>query len=99
MDAALASGAMAYLVDDWILDRYSQLEPDLIDLGGQDAIHAATILRQYWRLGDKPIENMVHLLESRGIRVFSLSENTKEVDAFSVWRDEDRKSTRLNSSH
>src|SRR3546814_18887947 len=31
---------------------------------------------------------MVHLLESRGIRVFSLSENTKEVDAFSVWRDD-----------
>src|SRR3546814_18571946 len=88
MDAALASGARAYLVDHWILDRYSQLEPDLIDLGGQDAIHAAAILRQYWRLGDKPIENMVHFLESRGIRVFSLSENTKEVDAFSVWRDD-----------
>ena len=31
---------------------------------------------------------MVHLLEAKGIRVFSLAENTKDVDAFSVWRDD-----------
>ncbi len=30
---------------------------------------------------------MIRLLESKGIRVFSLSENTKNVDAFSCWRD------------
>jgi Zn-dependent peptidase ImmA (M78 family) len=29
---------------------------------------------------------MVHLLESKGIRVFSLAENCAEVDAYSVWR-------------
>jgi Zn-dependent peptidase ImmA (M78 family) len=29
---------------------------------------------------------MVHLLESKGVRVFALSENTKSVDAFSLWR-------------
>ncbi len=27
-----------------------------------------------------------HLLESRGVRVFSLAENCAEVDAYSVWR-------------
>ena len=55
---------------------------------GVDPHTAATILRQHWRLGDKPIANIVHLLEAKGIRVFSLAENTKEVDAFSLWRDD-----------
>jgi len=31
---------------------------------------------------------MVKLLESKGVRVFSLSENTKAVDAFSCWRND-----------
>lgn len=91
MDAALASGAMAYLFDDWVWkqDRFVSVEPDLPDLSGGIAPDvAAQILRQQWRLGEKPIENMVHLLEAKGIRVFSLAENTKDVDAFSVWRDD-----------
>jgi Zn-dependent peptidase ImmA (M78 family) len=88
MDAALASGAMAYLFDDWVSEKYGRTEPDLLDLGLQDPIAAAKLLRQHWRLGDKPIENMVHLLEAKGIRVYSLAENTKDVDAFSVWRDD-----------
>ena len=29
---------------------------------------------------------MIHLLESKGVRVFSLAENAVEVDAYSVWR-------------
>lgn len=90
MDAALASGTLAYLFDDWVWDeqKYDRIEPDLPDLGGVAPDTAARILRQQWRLGDKPIENMVHLLEAKGIRVFSLAENTKDVDAFSVWRDD-----------
>ena len=48
---------------------------------------AAMLMRQHWRLGDKPIKNMVHLLEANAVRVFSLAENTKAVDAFSLWRD------------
>src|ERR1700742_2303507 len=31
---------------------------------------------------------MIKLLESKGVRVFSLAENTKTVDAFSSWRNE-----------
>lgn len=89
MRAALASGSMAYLLDDWVCNDYSRVALDLPDLGGGIAPDAAAqILRQQWRLGDKPIENMVHLLEAKGIRVFSLAENTKDVDAFSVWRDD-----------
>ncbi len=89
MDAALASGALAYVFDDLISQRYNQIEVDLPDFKeGIAPDIGAKLLRQQWRLGDKPIENMVHLLEARGIRVFSLAENTKDVDAFSVWRDD-----------
>src|SRR3546814_12222026 len=35
MDADIASGALASLVDDWVLDRNSQIETDLIKLCGQ----------------------------------------------------------------
>ena len=31
---------------------------------------------------------MIKLLESKGVRVFSLAENTKNVDAFSCWRND-----------
>jgi Zn-dependent peptidase ImmA (M78 family) len=46
---------------------------------------AADTLRRMWGLGELPIRNMVHLLESKGVRVFSLSIDAKEVDAFSAW--------------
>jgi Zn-dependent peptidase ImmA (M78 family) len=88
MDAALASGAIAFMLDDWIAKAYNRPEPHLLDLQAVDPHMAATLLRQHWRLGDKPIANMIHLLEANGVRVFSLAENTKEVDAFSLWRDD-----------
>lgn len=88
MDAALASGAVAYLLDDWITNEFNRPEPQLLDLPHEKPAAAAGLLRQFWCLGDKPIKNMVHLLEANGVRVFSLSENTKEVDAFSLWRDD-----------
>ena len=88
MDAALASGAIAFLLDDWIAKSYNRPEPDLLDLQGVDSHTAAMLIRQHWRLGEKPIGNMIHLLEAKGIRVFSLAENTKDVDAFSLWRDD-----------
>jgi Zn-dependent peptidase ImmA (M78 family) len=37
-------------------------------------------------MGTKPIEHMIKLLESKGVRVFSLAEQHKHVDAFSCWR-------------
>lgn len=88
MDAALASGAIAFMLDDWIASQFFRPEPDLLDLQHEDPKTAAMLVRQHWRLGAKPIENMVHLLEGKGIRVFSLAENTKDVDAFSLWRDD-----------
>lgn len=88
MDAALASGAVAFLLDDWLTKQYLRPEPDVLDLQHESPETAAMLLRQHWGLGHKPIANMVHLLETKGVRVFSLAENTKEVDAFSLWRDD-----------
>jgi Zn-dependent peptidase ImmA (M78 family) len=48
---------------------------------------AAHMVRSEWQLGVLPVKNMVHLLEAKGVRVFSLAENTREVNAFSAWRD------------
>lgn len=46
----------------------------------------AVQLRDHWGLGRGPIPNLVSLLESRGIFVFPLPDNSYEdVDAFSVW--------------
>lgn len=42
-------------------------------------------MRMQWGLGHAPIRNMIHLLESKGIRVFSLAEESRDVDAFCSW--------------
>lgn len=47
---------------------------------------AAEMLRAHWGLGEAPIKNMIALLESKGVRVFSLAIDAKEVDAFSMWK-------------
>ena len=88
-DAALASGAFAFLFSDWVSTRFNLPDNALVDLSAHtDPETAAYILRQEWGLGQQPIPDMVKLLESKGVRVFSLAENTRTVDAFSCWRDD-----------
>lgn len=87
-DAALAAGAIGFLISDWIEGRFQLPEICVPDLGLYEPDTAAISLRQAWGLGNEPVSNMVHLLESKGVRVFSLAENSKRVNAFSLWRDE-----------
>lgn len=88
-EAALAAGSIAFVVCDWIEQRFNLPAADFIDASFErDPESAARSLRQAWGLGEQPIPNMIKLLESRGVRVFSLAENTKNVDAFSCWRGE-----------
>lgn len=47
---------------------------------------AAEMLRAHWGIGITPVKNMIALLESKGVRVFSLAIDSKEVDAFSMWK-------------
>ena len=86
-DAALSSGSLAYLVSDWVSENFNLPAIDLIDLSYERRPNiAARTLREHWGLGEKPISNVIKLLESKGVRVFSLAEDTKNVDAFSCWR-------------
>ncbi len=86
-DAALASGALAYTLADWVDERFNLPKPSLMDMSHEaDPAAAARSLRQFWGLGERPISSMIKLLESKGVRVFSLAENTRNVDAFSCWR-------------
>lgn len=86
-DAALSAGAIAYMFHDWIAERFNLPEGEIPEVR-EDATPegAARIVRAQWGLGEQPISNMVRLLESKGVRVFSLCEDTKNVDAFSCWR-------------
>jgi Zn-dependent peptidase ImmA (M78 family)/DNA-binding XRE family transcriptional regulator len=94
---ALAAGNIALLLNEWIEQRFDLPQPDLPDLGrehefsitgtGQEQSPeaAAEALRHHWRMGELPVKSMIYLLESKGVRVFSLAIDAKEVDAFSLW--------------
>lgn len=89
-DAALSAGILAFELLDWVKERFDLPRPDLINLGHErDPAKAARLVRQHWAIGEKPIGHMIKLLETKGIRVFSLSEDTKNVDAFSCWHGDD----------
>ncbi len=86
-DAALSSASLAYEISDWVNKSFKLPDPDIIDMSHErDPSKAARIVRQYWSIGERPMGNMVHFLETKGVRIFSLTENTRNVDAFSVWR-------------
>lgn len=90
-DAALSAGTLALEFNHWLEGRFNLRTPNVLDCSNEnfsDPESAAQLLREYWNLGELSISNMVHLLESHGVRVFSLSENCLEVDAFSFWLDE-----------
>ena len=87
-DASLAAGSLGVALYDWIGEKFNLPEPDLIDLSKErdKPENAARMLRQHWQLGDRPVGNMLKLMESKGIRILSLSEDTRNVDAYSFWR-------------
>lgn len=69
---------------------HADLPPDAFEgyaalRAAQDPEAAADMLRAQWGLGEQPIKNIAGLLESKGVRIFSLAIDAKEVDAFSMW--------------
>lgn len=87
-DAALTAGSIGFLLSDWVDDHFNLPDVQVPDLRDFEPGYAARVLREEWSLGELPISNMIHLLESKGVRVFSLAENTKKVNAFSLWRNQ-----------
>lgn len=85
-DMALSQAALGVYFSQWLEQKLELPEADIPDLGRQpDPEAAAETLRSEWKLGVLSIRNMVHLLESKGVRVFSLAVDAREVDAFSMW--------------
>lgn len=87
-NTALGAGVTAFLLNDWIEERFRLPQADLPDLADLSPEDAAASLRRIWGLGESPIGNLIHLLEAKGIRIYSLAIEAKEVDAFSVWHQE-----------
>lgn len=85
-DSALASGSLGFLAFDWMEKNFNLPECDLEDLNHETPESAARALRERWLIGERPIANMIKLLEAKGVRVCSLAENARTVDAFSMWR-------------
>jgi Zn-dependent peptidase ImmA (M78 family)/DNA-binding XRE family transcriptional regulator len=89
--AEIAAG----VVSPAVRSRFKLPELNLPSLGSHSPEEAAKILRDMWKLGQAPISNMVHLLESKGIEVYWLNEPVKDLDAWSFRRD-DRAFVALN---
>jgi Zn-dependent peptidase ImmA (M78 family)/DNA-binding XRE family transcriptional regulator len=87
-DAAMAAGALAFEFDDWVSGEYQLPTHSLPQTENLSPPEAAAFLRARWGIGVRPIGNMINLLESRGLRVFSLAEETRHLDAYSLWRND-----------
>jgi len=85
-NAVLAAGTLAMDLTERLETRYRLPPADLPDLREDSPEAAAATLRTRWGLGERPIKNMLHLLEAHGVRVFSLVDDCREIDAFSLWR-------------
>lgn len=69
-------------------NRFTLPPVNVPDLMSHSPENAASILRSQWNLGNGPITNMVHLLESQGVHAFWLQHGDLKMDAISLWRDE-----------
>ena len=85
-DMALSQVALCLVLNSWLSKKFDLPKPQLPDLSRiTDPEAAAEYVRRDWGLGSLSIRNMIHLLEAKGVRVFSLSVDAREVDAFSLW--------------
>ena len=86
-NSAMAAGAVAFMFDDFITGEYTLPDHTLIpEVKSVSPAKAALTLRSNWGIGFRPIGNLLNLLEANGIRVFSLVEETRHLDAYSLWR-------------
>src|SRR5258707_12341668 len=86
-DMALSQGTIALYLNKWLEERFELPSVDVPNLSDERSPEAAAeALRHHWGIGELPISNMIHLLEAKGVRIFSLSIDAHEVDAFSMWK-------------
>lgn len=88
----IAAGAMLERVIDHV-DQYVELpyeqlsrnQHTLVEHSLDEIEEIAAAVRRDWGLGLGPISNVVQLLETKGVFVFQLLNDCREVDAFSFW--------------
>jgi Zn-dependent peptidase ImmA (M78 family)/DNA-binding XRE family transcriptional regulator len=86
-DLAISQGSLAVHLAKWLDRKFVLPTCDVPDMSAESSPEAAAeYLRDHWAIGQMPIKNTVHLLESKGVRVFSLAVEAREVDAFSGWK-------------
>jgi Zn-dependent peptidase ImmA (M78 family)/transcriptional regulator with XRE-family HTH domain len=84
-DMASSAGRIGILLYDWFDQRFVLPTIDVPTLDDHSPEQAAELVRSGWGLGSASAPNMVHLLESHGIRVMLSPSDVDRVDAFSVW--------------
>jgi Zn-dependent peptidase ImmA (M78 family)/DNA-binding XRE family transcriptional regulator len=85
-DRSLGGMSLAFMLSDYVIEKFNLPACDLPDgLNDMKPQGAAMALRAQWSLGDRAIENVVHLLEAHGVKVFSLR-FAGELDAIATWR-------------
>lgn len=84
-DQALSTGRVALLIDEWFESRFILPEPDVPSLTGYDPESAAEVVRARWGMGTRPVPNALHLVEAHGTRIYSLTPESVELDAFSLY--------------
>lgn len=86
-DAATTAGQLGLELAEWVDAEFSLPDVNLIDLGRiGDPELAAQSLRRHWKLGEKPIDDLIGLLETKGVFILSIAEAVKDMDAFSFWK-------------
>jgi Zn-dependent peptidase ImmA (M78 family)/transcriptional regulator with XRE-family HTH domain len=86
-DMALSQAAIGLHFSAWLDKRFAMPPAQIPNLGkGHSPEAAAEAVRREWALGSTGIRNTIHLLEAKGVRVFSLAIDAREVDAFSMWK-------------
>lgn len=88
-DAALAVGSQIIEFDDWLSGQFKFPQPNVPTLPGYAPEVAAATVRAKWGLGESSVQNIVHLLEANGVRVYSLPSHLSDLDAFSFFREDD----------
>lgn len=86
-NAVLASAALTLEFYKEVESRFRLPEPAIPTFDKHPPAQAAELVRQQWHLGDRPISNIIHLLESKGVRLAALNHEYNDIDAFCFYQD------------